>query len=618
MPTYFTKSFKTIFLLSILLSLLGRAGAVDVSQNKEISLLEHSALYFDTKGLTLQEIVAKNLLKPYHKKYVNTGMLSGTIWIKFTLTNKTHQSIKKIVTLTSALLEHIALYAQGSRNNPRLKGVSHIKKGHHTLFPYFTIALDAQASKEYYLQIKSTLTPVDFALNLEDEKTYFTKDRSQQFVNILLVGFVFALALYSFILFFYTHDKSYIYYSLYLFALICQQMTYLGLTQIYFPLKIIAVDMQIPVLKVNILVITAALFAMHFLKIEQIPRLYFLYKLFIALSIIEIVLLGSGYFYNLNIVIFTGALFIIFNLLAGIISYKRGQKQARLFIVGFGIVFISYALIILDALGINSVVQGFRNILMFATAFEALILSLAFADRYAILQKEKEKADMRILMESEQRNSIIKQEVLKKTKELSIALEAKELLVKEVHHRVKNNLQMILSIIRLQNDEIEDKQVSQKFVDLESRINAISKTYSMLLEKDNLEEIDMQEYIDALLADVHNIFEIQEQHISIKTDIDAHIPLRQCVYIGLIVNELVSNAYKYAFDSEGGTIAVSLHQEGDYSILIIEDNGKGFVIDKRSKTLGLKLVHTLVYKQLGAQMEADTKNRTKYTIRFKL
>jgi len=618
MLNYHIKNFKIILLLFILLSVWSKANTVDISQNNQISLLQSSDVYLDEKGLDLQEILSQNLLRPYHKQYINTGMLSRTIWVKFTLANRSQIPIKKILTLSSPLLEHIGLYTQGSQEKPQLKGVLHIEKNHHTLFPYFNIDLDAQTSRQYYLEIKSTLTPVDFTLNLEDEKTYLSKDRSQQFINILLIGFVLALALYSFILFFYTKDKSYIYYSLYLFALICQQMTYLGLTQIYFPLSFIAVDMQIPVFKVNILVITAALFAMHFLKIEKIPRLHIIYKLFIFISIIEIVVLSSAYFYNLYIVIFTGALFIIFNLVSGIISYKKGHKQARLFIVGFGIVFASYILIILDAIGLTSIMQNFQNILMFGTAFEALILSLAFADRYVILQGEKEKVDKRILMEFEHRNTIVKHEVLKKTQELNAALEVKELLVKEVHHRVKNNLQMILSIIRLQNDEIKDKHVSQKFIDLENRINAISETYNMLLVKDDLEEIDMKEYIDSLLADVHNIFDTQEQQIRIRTDINGLIPLRESAYIGLIINELVSNAYKYAFDGNTGSITISLHQDKNHYILTVEDDGKGFVMDKKTKTIGLKLIHTLVYDQLGGEMEMDTNNHTKYTIRFSL
>jgi len=340
------------------------------------------------------------------------------------------------------------------------------------------------------------------------------------------------------------------------------------------------------------------------------------YKIFIFIALLEMIVLSFPSMYNLNIVILTGALFIVFNLFAGIFTYLTGYKQARLFIVGFTIVFASYVLMILDALGMTSIMQNFRNILMFGTAFEALILSLAFADRFIILQEEKEKVDTHLLAESRNRASIIESEVIKKTKELNHALETKELLIKGVLHRVKNNLQIILSIIRLQNDEIEDEHVAEKFINLENRINAISQTYNMLLIKDNIEEINMQEYIESLLADIHNTLNTKDQQIGIRTDIDAMVPLRESVYIGLIINELVTNSYKYAFKDNIGSIYISLHHHENDFILTVEDDGKGFEIDKNQKSLGLKLIHTLVYDQLGGEIDIFTNSHTKYTIRF--
>jgi len=594
------------------------AAPVDISQNEQISLLENSTVYLDKKDLDIQEIIKKNLFQTYPSHYINIGTSQDSIWIKLKLRNPTQQAIEKLLILTSSLLEHITLYKEGKLDSPAIKGVSNIDTVHTTLLPYFTINLEPNSSQTYYLKVNSFYEPVDFGLKLQDKNEYLAQDRAEQFVNIMLIGMVLALMLYSFLVSFYTKDKSYSFYSFYLFFLVYQQLTYLGLTQIYFPPYFVTIDIAIPVIKIGLLIITSSLFAMYFLKIERRPLLHMGYKFFIYISLLEMIVLSFPSLYNLDIVILTGALFIVFNLLAGIFTYLVGDKQARLFIVGFGIVFASYVLMILDALGITSIMQNFRNLLMFGTAFEALILTLAFADRFIILKEEKEKLDGHLLTETKNRASIIETEVIEKTQELNHALDIKELLIKEVHHRVKNNLQIILSMIRLQNDEIEDEEISKKFIDLENRINAISKTYNMLLFKDDLEEIDMQEYIDSLLADVHNTLHIQEQEICIRTDIDVIVPLRESVYLGLIVNELVTNAYKYAFENNIGSIYISLHHNEEDYILTIEDDGKGFVVDKNKKTLGLKLIHSLVYDQLGGEMEVHTNSRTKYIIRFSL
>jgi len=611
-------SYVNIIIFLLLTPLYMMAAPVNISQNRTISLLEHSYIYLDKNAYTAQEIIERNLFTPYRKPYINTGVSNKNIWIKFILHNPASSTVKKSLILTSALLEEITLYKESSLNKPMLKGVLHYSKEHNTLFPYYTVSLAPHSSLTYYLKVMSRYNPVDFELKLEEPDRYKAEDGRQQFINILLIGMVIALMLYSFLLSFYTKDRSYLYYSFYLFALIYQQLTYLGLTQIYFPAPFVILDIKITIFKVTFLIITAALFSMHFLKTEKMPLFHKGYKGFIVVSFTEMVLLSIPELFNLYIAILTGTLFIVYNLLAGYFSYRAGNKQARLFILGFGIVFISYLLIILDALGITSIMQDFQNILTMSTALEALILSLAFADRYIILQKEKEEADTRILNESKNRTQIIEQEVLKKTQELNHALETRELLLKEVHHRVKNNLQIILSIIRLQNDEIDDETLNQKLLNLENRINAISKTYDMLLINDDLKKIDMNEYINSLLSDIEHTVKHTDRKITILTDIDAMIPLRESVYLGLIINELVTNAYKYAFTDSTGTIRIILQHHRNHFTLTVEDDGKGFVVTQYPRTLGLKLIHTLVYDQLGGEMETVTNNHTKYTIRFDL
>jgi len=607
-------------MLFLFFSITLSAKPLDLSVNNDNAfVLENSELFLSDKPLSLQELLENKLFKPYGHHYINTGMLAKTIWITFELQNKSRKTIEKSLILTSALLEHIALYSEDYLDKPILKGVSHMEKEHHTLFPFYVIKLNAGESKRYYLEVNSKLTPVDFTLKLDDKEHFFERDQFQQFINILLIGFVFALALYSFILFFYTKDQSYFYYSLYLFALICQQMTYLGLTQIYFPLEIIAIDMQIPVLKVNILVITAALFAIHFLKIEQFRLLHTIYKGFIAVSLIEIVLLSSSSYYNLYIVIFTGALFIIFNLFAGIYSYRKGHTQARLFIVGFGIVFVSYMMIILDAIAVTSIMQDFQNILMFGTAFEALVLSLAFADRYLILQRSKKRLDGQLLKESLEREEIIMQTVEQKTKKLNEILKEKELLLREIRHRVKNNLQIIISMIRMQNDASSDSAVHETLEKLENRVNAISKTYSMLLTNDAIQEIDMKRYIDELLKDLmDSMGDREHKQIEISSSIHAKLPLKKAVYVGLIINELLTNAYKHAFPTGRGKVSLYLNEEKGEYLLKFNDNGIGYDTKTSTNSFGLKLINIIVKHQLKGSIIVETQPHCEYTIRFSL
>ncbi len=290
--------------------------------------------------------------------------------------------------------------------------------------------------------------------------------------------------------------------------------------------------------------------------------------------------------------------------------------------MGFALVFPTYLFLITDALGITTfLVDFFNNSLILVTVIEAFILSLAFADRYLILEKEKQQKEKQLTEETLNRTRLVEEEVKKKTEALNQSLHTQELLLKEVHHRVKNNLQIILSMIRLQYDEIEDPKIQEKFINLEHRINTIAKTYSMLLSGDDLENINIATYIDALLYDISESYSYTRYSVEVISDIGVHnIPLKQAVYIGLVINELVTNTYKYAFKNGKGIIRVSLHKEeetGEY-LLIIEDNGSGYSIDRNKKSLGLKLIHALIYDQLEGSMQVENDKHTKYTIRFKV
>ena len=606
------------FILLLLISInLNAFSVVDISKDSKISLLEQSSVYFDTNNsLTIQQVIKKDLFKPYNSSKINIGISKTDIWIKFKLQNDSNIPINKLLVLKSPLIEQIELYTDDTLSEPLLAGIKYITSEHTTIYPNYPISMKPNESRVYYLKTRCNWNSVSFSLCIDNKKNYLKKDKKQQLIKIIFLSMIVILMIYNFILSLYSKDRSYFYYSFYLLTLLYQQGGYLGLNQIYLPLDFVHnIEIRSGLTKVALMIISASLFAISFLKTKQTPILHLIYKSFVVIGILEIIVFNIPKFYHYKLVVFTSFLLIVFNLVAATISYKKGNKQARLFIIGFSIVFFSYALMMANALGLTSIVQDYPDTLLFGTTLEALILSLAFVDRYAILAKAKEVADKNILNEIQNREKIVKQEVLKKTAELNQALHAKGLLLKEVHHRIKNNLQIILSIVRLQSDEIKNKTITNKFISLENRINAIAKIYNMLIIDENLDDIDMKEYIDELLLDIQETMP-DNNSVEIQTDINISLSLNKSIYIGIIINELVTNAYKYAFESDKGLIFISLHKKAQEYVLIIRDNGKGFVYDKEKASLGLNLIQTLVSQQLNGKIEMVTNGMTQYTIRF--
>jgi len=611
-------------LLSILLiqtMLFADFKTINIEQTDGHSILPYTRVTVTDENATLLSVVKAGIFKAYDKEVLNLGVTHKRCWIEFAIQNNSDNPINRLLIPTSSLLEDIVLYDGQTHKILKKTGLMHLENTHNTLFFHLPVRLQPHSSRTYYLSIHSTYSPVAFKLLLEDSNTFYHTDKYRKAFNILLIGIVLSLMLYAFFLSFYIRDRSYFYYGLYLFTLLYQQMTYIGLTKIYFPPTFVTIDLEIVLLKIGTLIVTSALFAIHFLNTKQIPWIDRTYKGFIFLTLFEIILFDPQRSYALYILIITAAFFVTYQLLAGIMIYKKGYKQARLFIIGFALVFVTYLFLITDALGITTfLVDFFNNSLILVTVIEAFILSLAFADRYMILEKEKKQKEKQLMEETLYRTQLVEKEVRKKTEALNQSLHTQELLLKEVHHRVKNNLQIILSMIRLQYDEIDDPDMQEKFINLEHRINTIAKTYSMLLAGENLDNINIATYIDALLYDISESYSYTRYSVEVLSDIDVYdIPLKQAVYIGLVINELVTNAYKYAFKNGKGIIRVSLHKEetGEY-LLVIEDNGSGYSIDKNKKSLGLKLIHALIYDQLEGSMQVESDAHTKYTIRFRV
>jgi PAS domain S-box-containing protein len=189
--------------------------------------------------------------------------------------------------------------------------------------------------------------------------------------------------------------------------------------------------------------------------------------------------------------------------------------------------------------------------------------------------------------------------------QIKSSLKEKEVLLKEIHHRVKNNLQIISSLLNLQSAEIEDPKASQKFRESQDRVKAMALIHERLYQSSDLAKIDFAGYVRSLTG--HLVRSYKANAIRLNVEIES-VPMNLDVSIpcGLMINELVSNAFKYAFPGrKDGEIKVVFSEDKDRMLrLVVSDNGVGFPEDRNpeeSDSLGLKLVRTLT-EQLGGTL----------------
>lgn len=202
------------------------------------------------------------------------------------------------------------------------------------------------------------------------------------------------------------------------------------------------------------------------------------------------------------------------------------------------------------------------------------------------------------------------------------SLDEKEVLLREIHHRVKNNMQVISSLLMLQSQNIEDKKYKNMFIESQTRIHSMALIHEKLYQSENIAQINFKEYIEGIVS---NIFESYCIKRNIKIDINIeNIPLNidYAVPCGLIINELVTNSLKYAFPGERqGKIQISLKSKDNNMIqLLISDDGIGISKDmdiQNTKSLGLHLVTALAEGQLQGKIIINRERGTEFQIDFR-
>ncbi|MBI9059944.1 MAG: hypothetical protein JEZ01_19420 [Labilibaculum sp.] len=240
------------------------------------------------------------------------------------------------------------------------------------------------------------------------------------------------------------------------------------------------------------------------------------------------------------------------------------------------------------------IITGFMIVLLLGTAIFIFI--------YARKRKKQAK-------ELDEKNTIINK-----------SLSEKELLLKEIHHRVKNNLQIVSSLLDLQSNTIDDEATLVAINDGQTRMKAMALIHQNLYQNKHIESISFKDYMEQLVVQVSDSNQLeQEFEHSIEME-DVNFDIDTAVPLGLIVNELLTNAFKYAFTKQDiGQLSIKLEHNADYYELSIRDNGSGLPEDynfNKSKSLGLKLVRRLS-KQLYGKAEYTYDNGSVFTIYFK-
>lgn len=585
---------------------------IDAYSNFQMQYFEDTSNMY----LTIEQVKEKNFQTVSNA--FSLGYSTNNFWFRMTVVNESEKSKEIYLELTEIIHKNVDLYiisSNGSLLHER-NGLSIPVKERNVEVsrPTFSLQFEAGEKKELYIKLSST-NGIFGAIQLKTHHEFHHTYQFKEKLYIFYFGAIITIGLYNLFIFFFLREKIYLYYVYYVFVFVIWSANYKGILlantsmEIYYLLQT-----TIPIFFILYIRFSQTLLETkkYFLNSHKILNIFIGILIFILIwMLIDI----HPALYLMNIIATPILLILLF---IAFLAFYKGDSIAKIYLLAITIYIISLNILGLLALGVIPYNIIFSNAPIIGSFFEIILLSLLLAYRINLLRQEKFNTQEKLLQQESTEGIRLSKMVKEKTSELStlndqlnIELESKKLLYQELNHRVKNNLLMILSLIKLQISRTAQPETKKELQVTKNRIHSLSNLYEYLHLHEMGKSIDTMSHFRNI---IENIRQDNYEHIDVKYNITYNLNNDDLLYTGLILNELATNAFKYAFHSKG-TLIVSLYKDSGKIYLIIEDNGTGFE-KTENDSLGLTIVRTLVEDQLFGEMSIDSNNGTKITINW--
>jgi two-component sensor histidine kinase len=600
------KLFLVLFISNLILSCSLK------EHNKQNNFIEISQFNDKSDTLTINEILKKPF-KNNHSNTIGFNLKSKTLWCKLVI-HITNPKEPYFLKLNDALIDKINVYDNynGSWNQHQYgflipQNISNKK------YPFTTIPIKISTKNKiiYYLKIKSRIAK-DIPILLLSKRQLIENNNKNLLVFGLLYGILFAFVLYNIIIFLILKNWFYFNFSLAILTTTIVQSFLNGHASFFlFPNH-----PEIAFYSFFILICLGVFFVTSFsniiLEIQQNNhKIYFLLlqiiKGFSLICIPAILVFNFNVFSILVITLVSFYSIILFQI--GIAKWIiKGDKIARIFTIGWIIYFLGIFSIFLRSQNLISTNWLSTNITFTSYLGEIIMFSIALAIYYNSKKKAEKRAQKLF-------TANLNDEVIRKTQELTKTIHQKNELLTEVHHRVKNNIQIIYSLFNMRERRVKSKEAISVLKSGKNKLMSMALVHEHLYLNNSYRHLDSKKYFTQLLSHLKRNSIIE---IIFSTNIEkVKISNGQAIPFGLIATEIVTNSIKHAFKNGNNKIEFSLKKADNFLVLNISDNGTGFNIKTNSKkSLGITIIKGLV-KQLDGFIEiSSSKDGTYYSIKI--
>ncbi|CAA6809542.1 MAG: Unknown protein [uncultured Sulfurovum sp.] len=577
--------------------------------------------YYDAnKSLDINSIQAIEFKKKT-SNFFTFGYIDGDTWFRLKVTNQSDTK-QFIFQLVEPFFQHVHFYAKKNETwEHQEAGLTLYKedKNEKNLSPLFTFDVEANTSSTIYIQLTPKAgkkTSCFGHFNLETQLKYnHSSPLGENLFYLFVFGSMFIIVIFNFFLFIKFHDTIYLYYSIYIMALAVYISIYsgillhTGLAPWYKELTVSA----------PIFIIFLTLFSKDFLKLKlYLPYIHKILNYFI----IFIILSFPYFFYDHDrwlatvaplSIVFIVPLFVF----SAIYVVYKGHKEATYYIPGIILQMISLSMVPLMARAILPHTQTTHYIFTLFSYVEILFFSFVLVNRFYATQNDKIKLQNELLEIQKHNEKILEKKVTERTSKVNQLLKEKEVLLKEVYHRVKNNFQMVVSLLWIENENKKAQDDDDSLLELINRIKSMALIHQYLLGMDDYAQINAQEYIHQINLEIQKSY--TKTALSMQDNIDDfNLTPDQALALGIIVNELLTNAVKHFKKDEVCSIELSCKKIENEILLVIQDNGEGFDLKKRRNSFGLKLIKQFSKKLHASKSEFTFTSGTRYELLFTL
>lgn len=566
---------------------------------------------------------------PLPKSKSAFGFLSSRVWIHLKLTNNTNKPQSNIIEFPYPLLDYIqvleykdTLEIQNYMTGDLTKFDTRKEKSNTFVIPY---TLQPFSSKEFIIGISSK-GPLNLKMNFMPKIEYIQNSKEHSMILGIYYGAILIMLIYNLILFFIIRERVYLYYVVFHFFYLFVQLALNGLGFEYLWPNNPEINSYFFLSMMIITNYYAIVFSVLFLDIKKYhPKFFKYFKLFMF---IFIALFGLNFIlpYEImaKVVTLISAISLISLFISGVYTLiKNNTASSKFFVTAWSFFLLGVLITEVSFLGFLSVSFLTLYANQIGAFIELALLSIALAYRYNTLfiKLTKKEAQLRLFNEElEETINERTQTINNKNILLSKEINNKNILHKELFHRVKNNLQIISGILYMHSKKVEDTMAKEVLTHSIQTITSMGMIHEKLYKSDNLENIDFHHYLLELISYIKHSLNDKEIAFNIECK-DIMLTLKNAVPLGLILNEIITNSFKHAFDTttlERMEITIKITKDDNNRVeLKISDNGIGIDIPKLKKNFGFKLIESLATYQLEGNIEYYNLNGFAYCIKFK-